>query len=489
MRGEGADMAVKIVMPKQGNSVESCVIDEWKKKEGDTVAVGDIICEAETDKSTIEVEATADGTVLKILYKEGDDVPVMLPIMIVGNPGEDISALLAESDSKAAGAGSDSKPAAAAAGEAAVSSRAAQVSSAVSSQAASSPAVQAPAATAAVTREASDGSSGFVAVSPRARNLAAKGGIDAAAVAPTGPKGRVIERDVKAALEGRQPLTPAALAALAADGGAVAPAFGSGIGGRVLVRDLKRRVAAAGVMAAEKLAFPGVMTEVAVKGVRKVTAKRMLESMQTTAQLTLNAYADATVLKGLREKFKAADPQLGVGRITLNDMVMFAVSYTLRQFPELNAHFMGDKIVQYESVHLGMAVDTPKGLMVACIRNADARSLRGISAEAKRLVDICRAGKAQPDDISGSTFSVTNVGAFGINTFTPVLNIPEVAILGVAAVEPRPVRKGGSVEFVDMMGLSLTINHMAIDGAPGARFLKALCDNIANLDMLLAVEG
>lgn len=490
-------MAVKIVMPKQGNSVESCVIDEWKKKEGDTVAVGDIICEAETDKSTIEVESTADGTVLKILYKEGDDVPVMLPIMIVGNPGEDISALLSESDPKASDAGSDKEPVAAAAVEAAVSSQAEQVSSAVSSKD-SSPAVQAQAASASVARAESGagfvaqetaGKNGFVAVSPRARALAAKGGIDAAAVAPTGPKGRVIERDVKGALEGRQPLTPAALAALAADGGAVAPAFGSGIGGRVLVRDLKKRVAAEGVRAAEELAFPGVIAEVAVKGVRKVTAKRMLESMQTTAQLTLNAYADATVVKGLREKFKAADPQLGVGKITLNDMVMFAVSYTLRQFPELNAHFLGDKIVQYESVHLGMAVDTPKGLMVACIRNADSRSLRGISAESKRLVDICRAGKAQPDDISGSTFSVTNLGAFGISTFTPVLNIPEVAILGIAAVEPRPVRKGESVEFVDMMGLSLTINHMAIDGAPGARFLKALCDNIANLDMILAVEG
>jgi pyruvate dehydrogenase E2 component (dihydrolipoamide acetyltransferase) len=456
-------MADKVVMPKQGNSVESCVIDEWKKKEGDAVAVGDIICEAETDKSTIEVESTAAGTILKILYKEGSDVPVMLPIAIVGTPGEDIAALIAES-----GAPAPAAPAAPAAASAAAP--------------AAEPAKAEPAA-------AATGSAGSqAAVSPRARNLAAKGGVDLSSVEPTGPKGRVIERDVKAALEGHQPLTPTALAAVGE--GVVVPASGSGIGGRVLLKDLKKKVAAAGVAAAEQLGYPGNVTEIPVKGVRKVTAKRMLESMQTTAQLTLNAYADATVVKGLRAKFKAADPALGVGKITLNDLVMFAVAYTLKQFPEFNAHYLGDKIVQYDSVHLGMAVDSPKGLMVACIRNADSRSLRGLSTEAKRLVDIIRDGKAQPDDISGSTFSVTNVGAFGINTFTPIINIPEVAILGVAAVEPRPVRReNGSIEFVDMMGLSLTINHQAVDGAPGAKFLKSLCDNIANIDMLLAVEG
>ena len=454
-------MAEKVVMPKQGNSVESCVIDEWKKKEGDTVEVGEILCEAETDKSTIEVESTAAGTILKILYQEGDDVPVMLPIAIVGQSGEDISALLAE-----AGASSDSAKA--------------------DAPAAAEPAKEVVVEKKAETVEAT-GAVGTTMASPRARNLAAGSGLDLSGVAPTGPKGRIIERDVKSALEGHQPLTPTALAAV--QQGTEVPAFGSGIGGRVLLRDLKKKVAAAGVAAAEQIAFPGNVTEVPVKGVRKVTAKRMLESMQTTAQLTLNAYADATVIMGLRAKFKNAAPELGVAKITLNDLVMFAVAYTLKQFPEFNAHYLGDKIVQFESVHLGMAVDTSKGLMVANIKNADSRSLRGLSAEAKRLVDICREGKAQPDDISGSTFSVTNVGAFGINTFTPVLNIPEVAILGIAAVEPRPERRNGTVEFIDKIGLSLTINHQAVDGAPGARFLKALCENIANIDMLLAVEG
>jgi len=202
-------MADKVVMPKQGNSVESCVIDEWKKKEGDAVAVGDIICEAETDKSTIEVESTAAGTILKILYKEGADVPVMLPIAIVGTPGEDIAALIAES-----GAPAPAAPAAPAAASAAAP--------------AAEPAKAEPAA-------AATGSAGSqAAVSPRARNLAAKGGVDLSSVEPTGPKGRVIERDVKAALEGHQPLTPTALAAVGE--GVVVPASGSGIGGRVLLR-------------------------------------------------------------------------------------------------------------------------------------------------------------------------------------------------------------------------------------------------------------
>lgn len=464
-------MAEKVVMPKQGNSVESCVIDEWKKKEGDEVGLGDILCEVETDKSTIEVESTAAGTLLKILRPEGDDVPVMLPIAIIGKSGEDISALLAEAgqaaQAPAEGAGAASP-----------------ASSPAPAAAPAQPAVQTavPDAPAAAPT-----ASGELKASPRAKGLAAKTGVDLSVLAPTGPKGRIIERDVKAAAAGRQPLTPSALAAMGP--GVEAPAWGSGIGGRVLARDLKKKVAAAGVSMASELAFPGKTVEIPVKGIRKVTAKRMLESISTTAQLTLSAAADATALMGLRAKFKASDAALGVQKITVNDLVMFAVAHTLRSFPEFNAHWLGDRIVQYESVHLGMAVDTPKGLMVANIRNADSLSLRGLSAEAKRLVDICRAGKAQPDDISGSTFSVTNVGAFGVDSFTPIVNIPEVAILGVAAVSPRPARKDGAIVFVDKIGLSLTINHQAVDGAPGARFLKALCDNIANIDMLLAVEG
>ena len=241
-------MAEKVVMPKQGNSVESCVIDEWKKKEGDTVEVGEILCEAETDKSTIEVESTAAGTILKILYQEGDDVPVMLPIAIVGQSGEDISALLAE-----AGASSDSAKA--------------------DAPAAAEPAKEVVVEKKAETVEAT-GAVGTTMASPRARNLAAGSGLDLSGVAPTGPKGRIIERDVKSALEGHQPLTPTALAAV--QQGTEVPAFGSGIGGRVLLRDLKKKVAAAGVAAAEQIAFPGNVTEVPVKGVRKVTAKRKI---------------------------------------------------------------------------------------------------------------------------------------------------------------------------------------------------------------------
>ncbi len=456
-------MAVQIVMPKQGNSVESCIIVEWKKKEGDQIAEGDVICEAETDKSTIEVESNAQGTILKLLYSEGDDVPVMLPIAIVGEPDENIDALL-----------SSDKP----------------------KEEAKKPQVEEKVETPSAPEEAKkpepkvQGASYTGLASPRARNLAEKNGFDISLASASGPKGRIIERDVQKALSEREPLTPAAKQALGS--GLYAPASGSGIGGRVRSCDLLSKGTQKALGLAPEpfeLPFPGETEEIPVKSVRKVIAKRMHDSLGTTAQLTLNAFADARALKSLRAKFKAADESLGVAKVSINDLVLFAVSRTLVKFPNMNAHYLGDKIVSFKSVHLGMATDTEKGLMVPVIKNADKLSLKGISAEAKRLASLCHDAKAQPDDLAGSTFTVTNVGAFGVESFTPILNIPEVAILGVGAIFLKPVEVDGKVEFRDSIGLSLTIDHQAIDGAPGARFLKALCENIANIDLLLAVEG
>ena len=228
------------------------------------------------------------------------------------------------------------------------------------------------------------------------------------------------------------------------------------------------------------------MEIIPVKGVRKVIADRMLQSLQTTAQLTLHASADARALQALRARLKASPEAMGLRGVTINDLVLLAVARTLPQFPSLNALFTGDAIHQHKHVQLGVAVDTPRGLMVPVVRSADTLSLRQLSTEAKRLANACLNGKVLPDEINGGTFTVTNLGAFGVEMFTPVLNPPQVAILGVCNIQPKPVEVDGEVRFVPHIGLSLTINHQVVDGAPAARFLQALGQAIAAIDLVLA---
>jgi pyruvate dehydrogenase E2 component (dihydrolipoamide acetyltransferase) len=225
---------------------------------------------------------------------------------------------------------------------------------------------------------------------------------------------------------------------------------------------------------------------VKVAGVRKVIAERMLASLQTTAQLTLHASADARGLQALRARFKGSDPAFGLQGVTINDLLLVAVARTLPAHRDLNAHFQGDTLSRFAHVQLGLAVDTPAGLMVPVIRNADRLSLRQISQEAKRLVAACQARRVTPDELRGGTFTVTNLGGLGIESFTPVLNPPEVAILGVSNINLKPVQAGQEVAFVPHIGLSLTINHQVVDGAPAARFLQALARNLAEIDLLLA---
>jgi pyruvate dehydrogenase E2 component (dihydrolipoamide acetyltransferase) len=438
-------MAVEVLMPRQGQSVESCIITGWKVKEGDTVSEGQVLCEVETDKATFEVPAPASGTVLGIFYPEGADVPVLKIVSVIGAPGEDVSALRPKDEAETKSETGNVKP--------------------EKSPVASNPQVSS------FRFQVSDSSSG---ASPRAKNLAVAKGIDVSALAGSGPEGRVIERDVKAALAGQAPVSPAAKAKIAA--------IGSGIGGRILAADVQAPPAApAPAPAAPEAHYSveqmGALKEIPVKGVRKLVAARMLSSMQTTAQLTMHTSADARAILAVRSKFKDSAGKAG---ITINDLVLYAVAQTVVKFPELNAYWLGEKLVQFENVHLGFAVDTPRGLMVPVIRFANKLSLEEISAEAKRLGTACIKGTVDPDALKGGTFTVTNLGAAGIEMFTPVLNAPEVGILGICNVQPKPVmKKEGGVEFIPHMGLSITFNHCATDGAPAGRFLAAMRDRLA----------
>ena len=437
-------MATEVLMPRQGQSVESCIIIGWKVKEGDTVTEGQPLCEVETDKATFEVEATATGTVLGIFYSDDDDVPVLNVIAAIGEPGEDVSGL---------------RPV-----EEEVSSQTSEISTPVSTVKAPTSDLRLP------TSGTSEG------VSPRARNLAASKGLDASTLAGSGPEGRVIERDVLAALASGAPISPAAQAKIAA--------IGSGIGGRILAADVQApAVAAPAAPAIPEVSYSeesmGALKEIKVKGVRKLVAERMLSSMQTTAQLTMDTSADARAILAARKQFKASEDKAG---ITINDLILYSVAQTVVEFPDLNAYWLGEKMVQFENVHLGFAVDTPRGLMVPVIRFANKLSLEEISAEAKRLGKACAEGTIDPDELSGGTFTVTNLGAAGIESFTPVLNAPEVGILGICNVQLKPMMdKEGGVEFIPHMGLSMTFNHCATDGAPVGGFLAAMRERISTI--------
>ena len=235
------------------------------------------------------------------------------------------------------------------------------------------------------------------------------------------------------------------------------------------------------------LAFPGSFTETPIRSIRKVIADRMRESLATTAQFTLHASAPAGRLQELRARMKASQPSLGMGGVTVGDIVLFVASRVIKDHPNCNSIKVGDTVKSFGRVHLGLAVDTPRGLMVPVIRNADMLSLRQISTEAKRLAAACVEGKASPDELSGSTFTVSNLGSLGVDYFTPVINAPEVCVLGVGAILPKPfAAPDGSYTIGPAIGLSLTSDHQVVDGAPAARFLKDLCAAMADADLWVA---
>lgn len=291
--------------------------------------------------------------------------------------------------------------------------------------------------------------SGAVAASPRAKHLAAELGLDISAATASGPEGRVIERDVKAL-------------ASAAPRSAAAPA--------------------------QEAAAPAATYEdQPITRIRKVIAENMHSSLATMAQLTLNRTFDATAIMAIRKQMKASEGY-GLEKITLNDFILYAVARTLPEFPDINANFIGDKMRRFAHAQLGCAVDTPRGLMVPVIRDADQLSLREISEAVKAKAKACRDGAIPGDELQGGSFTVSNLGSLGIESFTPIINPPQTAILGVCGLTLRPRETAdGEIEFYQAMGLSLTFDHRVVDGAPAAQFLKAVAERLENFQLLLAM--
>jgi len=261
--------------------------------------------------------------------------------------------------------------------------------------------------------------------------------------------------------------------------------IGSGPGGRIIKRDVEKALSEGELLISNTVSkeFFGPVKEIPVEGVRKIISERMLKSLQSTAQLTLNTSADASNLLACRELLKSSPQMKRVNKININDFLLYIVANILPKFKKMNAHFLGDKILEFEHVHLGFAVESPRGLMVPIIHNAHLLSLEKISQEARRLSTACREETILPDELNGGTFTVTNLGTMGIESFTPILNIPQVAILGIGSISLKPIIKENKVQFIPHIGLSLTFDHRAVDGAPAAKFLQELNKLISNFDL------
>ena len=441
-------MATLVIMPRQGQSVESCIITAFNKKVGDTVEAGEILFSYETDKSSFDEPAPAAGKILAIFREEGDDVPCLENVLVIGNDGEDISEFVPKTEAEAAPAVTEASPEA--------------------PKAEAVPAVEA-AATASV--------SGEFAISPRARLLAEKTHADLLKAVPTGPNGRIIERDVQKLVDMGLTVSPAA------KDGYSSAVEGSGISGKVVLADLNAPKAeeAAAITAAPAAEYE----DVKLPNIRKVIAKSMHASLSTMAQLTLNTSFDATKLLALRASLKAGAEKMGIGNITLNDMVLFAVSRVLLNHKDLNAHYLDDTMRYFSNVNLGVAVDTPRGLMVPTLFAANKMTLNEISKSAKVVINAAQEGTINPDLLKGGSFTVTNLGSLGIESFTPVINPPQTGILGVDTITKRIKEVNGEDVTYPAMGLSLTFDHRALDGAPAAKFLKELVFALENFDLLL----
>lgn len=453
-------MATAVIMPRQGQSVESCIISKWHKKKGDRVQVGNLLFSYETDKASFEEEAKVEGILLEIFFQEGDDVPCLENVCVIGNEGESTAEF--RPGGQAGGA-----PAAAAVKEEKPEEKKAGI-----------PGPAAP------TAPAAPYSDGRLKISPRARNLAEKIGVDPHYASGSGPDGRIVEKDIEALRESGQFLTAAARQQLAGVSPEQAVA-GTGIGGRITAADVGKTGARTEKVIAEPVMAPAY-EEVKLTNIRKVIAKAMHSSLASTAQLTLNSSFDASDVLAFRKKLKEGKDALGLENITINDILLYAVSRVLKNHRELNAHFLDDKMLLFNNVNLALAVDTERGLMVPTIFNCDLKSLNEISKEARQLVKMCQTGTINPDLLKGGSFTVTNLGTLGIESFTPVLNPPQTGILGVNTIVQRAREVGGEYEFYPAMGLSLTFDHRAVDGAPAARFLQELTSSLENFSVLLA---
>ncbi len=412
-------MAEAVFMPRLGQSVESCIITEWVKKKGDTIKEGDVLFCYETDKASFEETSKFSGTLLEVFYKEGEEVPVLANVAVIGKTGESVESFRNPSS--------------------AVKANEVIESVAVVTQKKQSVAIE------------NNPETGKLKISPRAKNIALTRGISLQGIKGSGPNGRIIVRDIESE---------------ATTGNVVPIPVSSN-------NDFKE--------------IPVISNndfkEIPLTNIRKLIAKSMHASLQNSAQLTHHTSADARKILELRAQYKVRAEKGEIPNISLNDIVCYAVIRAIEKMPAINSHFLGDRIKTFNKVHLGLAVDTERGLMVPVIRNADDLKLKALATQIKALAESCRKGNVSPELLQSenASFTISNLGSYGIELFTPVINLPQTGILGVNTITYRPADLGnGIIGFIPVIGLSLTYDHRALDGAPASAFLKEVRNQIEN---------
>lgn len=440
-------MATEVLMPKMGLTMTEGTIEEWNFKEGDTVKRGDILFSVTTDKLTNDVECDTDGVLLKILLPAGETSPCKSVIAYIGAPGEAVPGGAAPATASAA-----------------------------------APEAATPAAPAAAGAAAKPVHGAYVLATPRAKKLAKDKGYDLHDIPGTGPGGAVVAKDVESFVAGPKtsPMAAKLAAELAVDVSALP------VQGRVMKADV---LAAAGRNTAP--AAPGTAEEegndlppVKVNSLRRSIAANMSASWSTSPRVTFTRPVDAGAMKELRTHLKNALLEQGV-KLTYNHILMKVVAQALMEFPDVNASFADDLLTRHRHANVGLAVAKGDGLLVPNVKNCDTKSLAQIARETEALIEATRSGKLSMEDMTGGTFTISSLGAYGITSFSPIINQPELAILGVCDIVDTPVVRNGEVVIRPMMNLSLTADHRVIDGVMAARFLQRIAELLENPYLLL----
>ena len=448
-------MATNVMLPQWGMNMEDGLLVKWLVKEGDAVEKGQALVEVETAKINSELEAPEAGLVAHIMVSEGTTVDVGTIVVVLGQPGEDVPRPSTEKPkrpSRPAAAGRPARPGAPSADRGARAQ-----------------------------------------VTPVARRLASQNDIDLDRVQGTGPNGRITEEDVRGAIEAKQTggpgpsvqVVPGARLLAKEQGVDLAQVQGSGPNGRITVADVERTISEG---AQEKgPAFPlGDVSEVVpLKGLRKTIAGRMVQSVQTMAQVTLTTEADVTELVRLREKLLSEWRPHRI-RPMDQDLILMATAAALKEHPRLNAALVNDEISILSDVNVGVAMAVPDGLMVPVINGTDEKDLLSIAREVRELADKARKGNLAVDDMMGASFTVTSLSGYGIDAFTPIIDPPQVAILGVGRIVEKPAAYEGEVALRSMMFLSLTFDHRALDGVPAGEFLRTLSGKLEDPAWMVA---
>lgn len=465
-------MAEIIIMPKLGFNMNEGKLVQWYKSEGEEITKGEPLFSVETDKTNMDIEATSDGVVKKLLIEEGDQIPVTLPIAVIGSADEDVSAAVADAKAQLAAGGADVSDV--------------DEAAAVAEQAEAPAEAKTPVA-------APKTADGVIKITPRARRVAAENdlAVEDLAIEGTGWQGGICEKDILEYLASNKvKATPVAAAMAKAEGIDLADIKGSGVNGKIMKEDVEKVIAAAkkAVAAAEDQAPAGageitpdgkeIGEKVPYAGVRKVIGDRLAESKFTAPHLYFTQKVNMEDVLALRKKVNEVQDK----KTSVTDFIAKAVIMTLKKYPEMNSSLVGETIERYKSINLGIAVASPTGLIVPNIKNSQDMSVVEISKASTPLFDKARAGKLAVDEYAGGTFTISNLGMFGIENFTAIINPPEVGILSISSTKDEPfvvTKEDGTkeIQIKPMMNIQLTVDHRIIDGLLAAQFVT----NVKNL--------